>query len=81
MFSCCKAKDGSEPTKKSDAPAVEKKEEAPAEGEAPAEAAPEAEVAAEWNSKFSSRDAFHIAGIDEWICYKRVRFFEHIIRL
>ena len=60
MFSCCKAKDGSEPTKKSDAPAVEKKEEAPAEGEAPAEAAPEAEVAAEWNSKFSSRDAFHI---------------------
>ena len=33
MFSCCKAKDGSEPTKKSDVPAVEKKEEPAKEGE------------------------------------------------
>ena len=47
MFSCCKAKDGQEPTKKSDAPAVEKKEEPAAdpqpEGEAPAEEVAEAE--------------------------------------
>ena len=33
MFSCCKAKDGSEPTKKADAPAVEKKEDPAAQPE------------------------------------------------
>ena len=55
MFSCCKAKDGTEPTKKSDAPAVEKKEDPAAqpEGEAPVVAEVSGEVApAEWDLTF-----------------------------